>query len=436
MKRPIVISLLVIALAFVCLGIGAVLFFTANGGFPTNNPFDQRNISSALEESKTLQVDAEKPLTLNVASAAGSVTVTGANVDSVEIKVVKTAYDSSQSRADEEVKDIKYTIEQTGNAITITYELPKSMNFSNKVNTVDFDVTVPTEVTVDVDSSAGEVNIAGTKGNVDIKSNFGDVSIEDVEGAVSVQTSSGEVTATSVTARNENIDLHSDFGAVTLRNASADNVTLDSNSGRITLEEVRATGDINTRTDFGDTTFGNGSGDSLSIETNSGRVSLVKIRVSNEIKVQDDFGEIELEQAAASSYDLNTNSGSITVDGAKGNLKAHTDFGGIKITNAQSVTLDLKTSSGTVEFSGSLGDGPHVVDSDFGEIDLTLPADSKIDVDLSTDFGTIKSDLPITVTLNGSSNSDGDQVVGSINGGGDQFTAQTSSGSVTIHASQ
>lgn len=436
MKRPIVISLLVIALAFVCLGIGAVLFFTANGGFPTNNPFDQRNISSALEESKTLQVDAEKPLTLNVASAAGSVTVTGANVDSVEIKVVKTAYDSSQSRADEEVKDIKYTIEQTGNAITITYELPKSMNFSNKVNTVDFDVTVPTEVTVDVDGSAGEVNIAGTKGNVDIKSNFGDVSIEDVEGAVSVQTSSGEVTATSVTARNENIDLHSDFGAVTLRNASADNVTLDSNSGRITLEEVRATGDINTRTDFGDTTFGNGSGDSLSIETNSGRVSLVKIRVSNEIKVQDDFGEIELEQAAASSYDLNTNSGSITVDGAKGNLKAHTDFGGIKITNAQSVTLDLKTSSGTVEFSGSLGDGPHVVDSDFGEIDLTLPADSKIDVDLSTDFGTIKSDLPITVTLNGSSNSDGDQVVGSINGGGDQFTAQTSSGSVTIHASQ
>ena len=67
MKRPIVITLLVIALAFVCLGIGAVIFFTANGGFPTNNPFDRRNISSELEESKTLKVDTEKPLTLKVA---------------------------------------------------------------------------------------------------------------------------------------------------------------------------------------------------------------------------------------------------------------------------------------------------------------------------------------------------------------------------------
>jgi DUF4097 and DUF4098 domain-containing protein YvlB len=131
-----------------------------------------------------------------------------------------------------------------------------------------------------------------------------------------------------------------------------------------------------------------------------------------------------------------TNSGSITVAGAEGKLRAQTDFGGIRITNAQSVTLDVRTKSGGVEFSGSLGAGPHMVSSDFGEIDLTLPADSELDVDLSTDFGSIKSDLPITVTLNGTSNSDGDQIVGSINGGGDQFTAQTNSGGVTIHANE
>src|SRR5512144_849457 len=107
MKRPFVIALLVIALAFVCLGIGAVIFFTANGGFPTNNPFDRRNISSQLEESKTLKVDATKPLTLKVTDDAGDVTITGGDVTSVQIKVVKTAYDSSQARADEEVKTLK-----------------------------------------------------------------------------------------------------------------------------------------------------------------------------------------------------------------------------------------------------------------------------------------------------------------------------------------
>ena len=436
MKRPVVITLLVMAMAFVCLGIGAVIFFTANGGFPTNNPFDQRNISSQLEESKTLKVDAEKPLTLNVATAAGSVTVTGANVETVQVKVVKTAYDSSQARADEEVKGIKYTIEQSGNTVTLKYELPQSMNFSNNVNTVDFDVTVPNEVTVDVDGSMGEVNVAGTQGNVDINNDFGNVTIEDIEGALTVQTNSGDVNATSIVAGDENIDLRSDFGGVTLEKASGQDITLDSNSGTITLREVRASGNLTTNTDFGNTKFENGSADSLHIETNSGEVSLVRITISGEIFVKDDFGNIELEQALANSYDLHANSGAITVDGAKGELKADSDFGNITISNAEAVTLTAETNSGSVEFSGSLGPGPHSVKSDFGGIDLTLPADSELNVDISTECGSIHSDIPITVTLNGSSNSEGDEIDGSINGGGEQFTAKTNSGSVTIRASR
>jgi DUF4097 and DUF4098 domain-containing protein YvlB len=436
MKRPVVISLLVIAMAFVCLGIGAVIFFTANRGFPANNPFDRQNIASALEENKTLKVDGEKPLSLKVIDDSGSVTITGADVATVQLKVVKTAYDSSQARADQEVKSIKYTVEQTGDKIILKYELPDSMNFNNKVNTVDFFVTVPTATSVDIDSNFGEVSVTDITGNAVIVNDFGNVTVEKLEGALSVSNNSGEVTATSITADSQDIDLQSDFGSIRLRNASGKDVTLDSNSGNVTLQEVQATGDINTNTDFGNTSFENGSGDSVTLETNSGSVSLVKVRVRQEIKVQDDFGEIELDQVSASSYDLHTNSGSITVSGVEGKLKAYTDFGSIKIEKAHDVTLDLKTNSGSVEFSGSLGAGPHIVQSEFGEIILTLPADAKLDVDLSTDFGHINSDLPITVTLNGTSNSDGDQIVGSINGGGDQFTAQTNSGSVTIHASE
>jgi hypothetical protein len=53
-------------------------------------------------------------------------------------------------------------------------------------------------------------------------------------------------------------------------------------------------------------------------------------------------------------------------------------------------------------------------------------------VDLKTDFGSIKSDLPITVTLNESSGSDKSQIVGAINGGGGQLTVQTNSGNIKI----
>jgi len=434
MKRPIVITLLIVALALVCVGIGSVIYFA--NGFSTNNPFDRRNISSVLEESKTIKVDTAKPLTLKVLDDAGAVTVTGADVKTVEVKVVKTAYDSSQARADAEVKGIKYTVEQNGGTITLKYEIPKSMNFSNNINTVDFVVTVPTEVTVNVNSSTGEVSVAGTKGNVDIKNSFGDVTLENIEGALTVHTNSGKVNATSIVASAENIDLSSDFGDVTLKKAGAKDITLDSNSGAITLSEVRATGELTTNTDFGNTKFENGSADTLHTETNSGKVSLTKINISKQIFVKNDFGDIDLEQAIASSYDLHANSGAITVDGAKGKLKADSDFGNITITNAQSVTLTVETNSGTVEFTGTLGVGPHFVKSDFGGIDLNLPSDTKLTVDLKTDFGKVKSDLPITVVLTDSnSNSNGAHVTGDFNGGGEELTVQANSGSITIHTS-
>lgn len=433
MKRPVVITLLVIALAFVCLGIGAVVFFTANGGVPMNNPFDRRNISSVLEESKTIKVDTKKPLTLKVTDDSGAVTVTGADVKTVQVKVVKTAYGSSQALADQDVKKIQYTIEQTDNAIILKYEVPKPMNFTNNVNTVDFIVTVPNQVTVEVNDNMGKVSVANITGDVDIQNDFGEVTVENVEGALSVSNNSGAIEATGIKAGTKDIDLNSDFGNITLENANAANITFDSNSGRVSLKDVNATGDFYSKCDFGDTKYENGSAASITIESNSGKVELIKVQVDNLIKVNDGFGNIKLTQAEAASYDLHSNSGTVIVDGVKNNLKASTDFGNIEVTNAQAVTLDLLTKSGSVEFSGSLGKGPHQVNSDFGNITIVLPADTKINVDLSTDFGSIKSDLPITVTLNGTSKSDGDQIVGIINGGGDQLTAQTKSGSLVIH---
>jgi DUF4097 and DUF4098 domain-containing protein YvlB len=429
-KRIIVISLLTIALLFVLAGIGAVVFFTARGG---GNFFKDGSQSSAtLEESKTLKVDSAKPITLKVIDDAGSVTITGADVKAVEVKVVKTAYAPTQARADEQVKTIKYSIEQTGSTLTLKYDLPNTTVFDQNLKTVDFIVTVPNKTTADIHSSLGDVSVIGITGNTIVANDFGHVTVENVEGALSVSNNNGEVTATSIEAGSENIELDSEFGAVTLKNAHGKNVILTSNNGTVTLKEVRATGDITAKTDFGNTTLENSSSSSLRIESNNGAVSLTKLRASKEIKVEDEFGEIELDQAFAASYDLHANGGSITVDGAKGKLKANTEFGGIRIKNAEAVTLDLETTNGTVEFSGSLGTGPHTIHSEFGGVNLTLPADSNLSVDLKTEFGNISSDLPITVTLNGTSNSNGDQIVGTTNDGGEQLTVETNNGGIDI----
>ena len=433
MKRSIIITLLVAALLFVLAGIAAVVFFTVRQEHFFR---DGNQLFATLEETKSIKVDAKSPVKLKVIDDAGRVTVVGADVKTMEVKAVKTAYASTQAEADEKVKTIKYNIEQTGNTITISYKVPKTTILDIDLNMVDFTVTVPNETRVNIDNRLGAASVSNVKGDTAIVNEFGEVTVDHIQGGLSVSTNNGEVNTSAIEAGSKDIDLNSEFGSITLKNANGKDIRLVSNNGTITLEEVRATSEITAQTDFGNTTFENGSSDSLHIKTNNGAVSVIKVRVGKEIKVEDEFGEIKLDQAFTPSYDLQTNGGSVTVDGAKGKLKAHTAFGGIKIQNGKAVTLDLDTKNGTVDFAGSLGVGPHMVNSEFGEIDLTLPADSKLSVDLKTEFGNITSDLPVTVTVTETSNSNSNQLVGSINGGGEQLSVQTNSGSVNIHASQ
>jgi len=163
-------------------------------------------------------------------------------------------------------------------------------------------------------------------------------------------------------------------------------------------------------------------------------LTLDRLTLRGAVTAKSEFGEISLEQVRADSYDLETNSGSVTADGVSGKVKAHSGFGSVTVRNADSVTLDLSTQSGTVDFAGSLGNGPHTVQTDFGEISLTIPADSALNVDLKTDFGSIRSDIPITVILSG--DIEKSHQTGTMNEGGDQLTVETQSGSITIQASR
>lgn len=428
MKRPVVIGLLVVALLFVLAGIGAVVFFTLRGAdFAV---FNVPLVSATAEENKTLKVDTEKPVTLSVNDDAGDVSIVGGDVEAVEVQILKTGYGSNDARAEEALKNIKYDIKQNGNTITITYKL--SGRQTREVNTIDLIITVPTETLVEVDNGFGVVDISDLKGNVDISGDFGDVTVKNIDGALSVENSSGEIRVSNVDAGSENVRIEADFGKITLEKVNAKDVNISSSSGAITLNNVRATGDFFSKSDFGSVTFENGSAASVTIESSSGKVDITKVNIRGALAITNDFGDIELNQVIAGSYDLDSNSGGITIDGAKGSLKAQTDFGTINIKNAENVTVDLKSNSGGIDFSGSLGEGPHAMQSDFGGITLAIPADSQLNVDLNTDLGSISSDIPITVTLDGEV--ENNHQIGTINGGGATLTIQTNNGSIDITA--
>jgi DUF4097 and DUF4098 domain-containing protein YvlB len=432
MKRPVVIILLVIAFLFVLVGIGTIILFATGEFSLARSPvsLDQGLIYATTEESQTLDVDG--PVNLQVIDDAGDVTVTGGEGEQVTVRVVKTASAFTQARAELDLQDIEYDIRQDGNDITLTYEVAD--HNTRDLDTVDFIIAVPTDATVDVDAGLGAVGVSEVDGDVTILNDFGEVTVENVAGGIDVDTHSGKVDASSINAGGKNIELSSGFGTVSLERASGNDVTLDSKSGVIEMTDVRASGTVTMSTDFGDARFHSGSANVLNVETNSGKVTLSALTVRGAVTAGSEFGEIDVEQVKAASYDLQTSSGSVTADGVLGQVKAHSGFGSVTVKNADSVTLDLSTQSGPVEFEGSLGEGPHSVRSEFGEIRLTIPADSALDVDLTTDFGSISSEIPIMVILSGDAQK-GHQT-GTINEGGDQLTVETGSGSISIEAGQ
>jgi DUF4097 and DUF4098 domain-containing protein YvlB len=406
-----VIILLILALALVGTGILAVAFFAV--GRPALE-FVRPVVYASAEETKSLAVDG--PFTLDVQNDAGKVSIVGGETDQVTVKVVKTGIAATQARAEQDLKNIHYEIEQQGDTIRLAYDLEELdlRRDPGSVDTVDFIVTVPPDVTVEVNSV------------------FGNVELEGISGGVDLRTESGFVEASSIDAGSEDIRLDSKFGSVRLTDATGAEIVLHSDSGILEAKNVRASQEMELSTQFGGVTFENGSAGSLKIVTQSGAVELTSIDVRGALVVEDFFGNINLEKVRARSYDARTDSGSITMDGVGGPVKANSGFGNITLKNAENATLDLDTQSGAVDFEGSLGEGPHTIHSSFGEIRLSIPADSALDVDLLTNFGTIKSDIPITVTLSGET--DRNRQTGTMNDGGAQLKVETGSGGISIQA--
>ncbi len=429
MKKWIIVGIVaavmlgVCALILVVLWAGASLFTTSSIGFP-----QVMNATAQEQEEQTL--DLSGPLTLILENDYGDVQINAASseIDQVVIQMNKTAYGLNQEDAETRLAAMNISITQNANEVRISYRYPQTGIRSGQSNRVDFLIQVPLETTLDITTSAGDVSVAGTQGDAELTSSYGDISVNDLDGAVKAETSSGDVEVRRVQAGDALLELKSSYGDITLEDCTAQQLKAYTSSGKVKLDRLEVSGDASAESDYGNIDWESGSANNLTTDASSGDITLKDITVEQGVKAHSSYGDLDLIRVRAGSYDLDTQSGSVSVDGASGILKAHSGYGSIKVTNSEDITIDLSTSSGSVSFSGSLGDGPHKLDSDYGNIQLSLPADAVLSIDLETDYGKVRSDLPVTL----SGDMDEDHWVGTINGGGASLVATTNSGEIRI----
>ena len=429
-SKWLVAVVLIIALFLVC---GASVLALWQGARMISDSDMRLNIGAntvAAEsvEEKTLAVSGQATLTVD--NALGNISVVAGPAGEVAVTAEKKAWGRDEADAQEELKALKVNILQTGDRITISVVHPVEVDFLSigpSGGAVNFTITVPEDTEVELDSSNGNLSLDGVNGGADLYTSFGKIDVQNAGGKLTVKSSNGSLQGENIQSKAE-VSFSSDFGDITLSEVSADQVDVSSTNGKLELSSVESADEIRLSTEFGRITLKDSQAQSLDVQTSNGDIRLENVTVEGKIFAKSQFGGLTLEQALGGSYDLSSSNGKINVDGAGGEIKAHSDFGDLEIMNAEGATLDLSTNNGKISFSGSLSDGPHTLKSDFGNISLTLPADSSLNVDLQTDFGKIVSDFAIQV----SGELDSKHWQGAINGGEAVLTAKTNNGNINL----
>ncbi|MEW6404780.1 MAG: DUF4097 family beta strand repeat-containing protein [Chloroflexota bacterium] len=433
--KPIIVGILIAAMLAVCgLSIFAIwqgVRMAGSDGFNfTLGPIDPVEVKET--EEKTLSVSG--PVELKVENDFGFVAVQPGADGKVVVSTEKVGWGDSETRAQQELADLKVLIEQKGNQIRIYLERPPEVDAINFVPSgayANFTITVPVETSVDLTTWNGEMNLSGTQGDAALNAGFGSVDVQDLTGALTITASNGRITIENIEAGDAAISLTSEFGDVSMDSVSGGNVTAKSTNGAMTVTNVDASEKLDVRSDFGNIEIRAGEAGSLDVHASNGRILVEDLGVSGNVIISNDFGDLTLVDVLSANMDLRTQNGHINVSGSRGTIKAESDFGEVDISAEQAV-VTLISNNGDVSFAGTLVDGEHMLQSDFGDITLTIPADLALNLDLKTDLGKITSDIPLTV----SGEIDEHHWTGTINGGGPNLTAATQNGNITIQTAE
>jgi DUF4097 and DUF4098 domain-containing protein YvlB len=160
----------------------------------------------------------------------------------------------------------------------------------------------------------------------------------------------------------------------------------------------------------------------LDLHTGAGNVDVRGFR--SNLMLDSGAGSLSI-QDAAGIIDAQSGAGSISMRGVSGEVDAHSGAGSIDISDAEG-QMRLDTGTGSISYRGALRDDCRF-ESGAGSIELRLPADLDMEVDLGTGIGSIDVGYAVDGIV------DQREVRGVIGSGRDgSIYAQTGSGGIDL----
>jgi len=298
------------------------------------------HVEETVEE--TFVVDG--PAVLDLEADFGDVTVTGSEGDEVEVIARLSLWGSDEEDARRKV-DVQMS--QEGNRINMRVVRPKGayVGFAfTRSPRVDFEVRVPSETSLQLATSSGDITLIGLSdgGDLEAETNFGELALRDVSAdSLTAHSDSGDIQAKEITLDGV-LDLKTNFGSVTVRDVAAERLAAHSDSGEIQVEDATLDGALDLESTEA----------ALTLKTDSGKIYFSGSLHAEEVhQVESSFGKVHLVLPADAAFDLDaeTELGSIKTDfavmmtefeekhivgevnGGGPSLQIHTDSGDITL---------------------------------------------------------------------------------------------------------
>jgi DUF4097 and DUF4098 domain-containing protein YvlB len=245
------------------------------------------------ERTERLSTPMEAAGILDVETNYGSITVSGGDVKECSVTAEICARAPSEKEAQELAEQVKIEIETFGRTVKIWAKKPRLKN--NRSISVDFDITVPKETSVECESSYGSIKIADIKGDIKADTSYGSVNTDNTNGSMELNTSYGGIHCEAITS--DEIRVRSSYGDI------------DIVSSALCPAELTA----KARTSYGNIDF------------------VVPAGFGGEVEMSTSYGSIKTELAITIKGELSKKRITGTIGEGDGRLELETSYGSIKI---------------------------------------------------------------------------------------------------------
>ena len=408
--------------------------------------------------SGLLSKEVTEPIELTIAGASGMEIVLEHRFGHLDIRTgqsnriyVKgekklTAKDSRITG--EFLSGMRLIVTERPNRVKIVTEYPDDDDLREKVRnfSISYTIEVPPNVTLNAESSFGDIDIVDVSGTITISGGYGKITARTVNGDTSLKNKFGSIQASTITGNaiianshgsldigqiNGNLRAETKFGSLTV-NGVKGSAELANEHGRVTCSDI--SGDTGITTSFGlaecriiggRSTVYNSHGSvrvenvdhDVKITTSFGKVTANTIKGA--LTVENQHGSVEAEFVDGDA-DIRTTFGSVQVDRIGGNVQVTDQHGSITALNILQGASETKR---TVRLKTS-----------HASIRVAMPETFSATINVSTSFGKIKCDFPILMNLGnvGMTSSNRSQVNGTVGDGKDTLELEASFANITI----